>query len=71
MNKVFDIWRDIEKTMSTTIQVNYEQVLYITCAELVSKYKAHRGTENGAAFERVLRFYLAPDEFEQLLNEID
>ncbi len=73
MDDVFETYRRLETSMSTTVLINHRQVLRITVAELMSKYKAHRNNPDYApAFETILRgFYLTNDEFDEMLSEIE
>ncbi len=72
MDELFDTFRHIEKSLSATVRINHSQVLQITIAELMSKYKAHQGNDvYTSAFETILKgFYLTDKEFGEMLSEV-
>ncbi len=73
MDDVFEIYRKREQSQSIPVLINQGQVLRITVAELMSKYKAHRNNPDYApAFETILRgFYLTDGEFDEMIAEIE
>lgn len=73
MEELFETYRHIEKELSTTIAINHGQVLRITVADLMKKYKAnYDNDEYRKAFETILRgFYLTEDEFCAVLKELE
>lgn len=63
-------YKELEVIGSVEIKINYEQILKITVAELILKYRAakeRKDTETSDNFSKVLRFYLDEEEF----NAID
>jgi len=60
------IEKELDVIGSVEIRISRDQVLEITVAELISKFKAakaRKDTEATSIFSKVLRFYLDEDEF--------
>lgn len=70
-HRLFEIHKDLQDSLSTTIKIDHGQVLEIVVKDLVSKYKAckERGDEYEDSFKKVLRFYLTADELEERISE--
>ena len=62
-------YREIERSLSTTISINYSQVAEIAAADLMGKYKHATNDKFRNALKLVLLgYYLSPDEFDELLE---
>ena len=70
VDRLFEIHKELQDAVSTTIKIDHGQVLDIVVKDLVSKYKAckERGDEYEESFKKVLRFYLTEDELEERIN---
>lgn len=71
IHRIFEIHKDLQDSLSTTIKIDHGQVLEIVVKDLVSKFKAckERSDEYEDSFRKVLRFYLTADELEEMINE--
>lgn len=58
--------RELEDALCMTIKINHGQVLEVTVADLISKYKSclsRNDTKYIDAFTLVLKYYLTEEEF--------
>ena len=58
--------REIEDYLSTTVKISHGQILEVTVADLLGKYKScvkRNDTKYINAFALVLRYYLTEEEF--------